>query len=40
MTHREQGQEGRGQVMDVITDVVQLVLYCSIHIGGVLDILR
>jgi hypothetical protein len=34
------GLEGRGKVMKVITDVVQLVLHYSKHIGGVLDILR
>jgi hypothetical protein len=34
------GLEGRGKVMNVITDVVQLVLHYSKHIGGVLDILH
>jgi hypothetical protein len=33
------GLEGRGEVMNVIMDVVQLVLHYSKHIGGVLDIL-
>jgi hypothetical protein len=29
------GLEGKGKVMNVMTDVVQLVLHQSKHIGGV-----